>query len=297
MSEGGNVIATVRNGAVAVAGRSEAVWVAGPDAVTFLDGLLSQNIAAMEVGSTARSLLLSPQGKLRATLLVLRGEERVGLVADTGRGEIVFGDLSRFKIRVDALIATPVPVWEVWGNASATGLTVPAAGAWAESGSVVTFRMPFRHSELDRVALIGATPDCPEVRADDLLPLRIEIGEPVMGVDLTEKTIPQEGADVAGSVDFAKGCYLGQELVARIDSRGHVNKRLAGLLVAGSAVPAAGSEVTVGGRPVGTVTSAAWSPERGTVVALAMIRMEVAHGVAVDVGPADGTVVDLPMTF
>lgn len=227
----------VRTGAVAVAGNSEAVWVTGPDAVKFLDGLLSQNVAAMEVGATARSLLLSPQGKLRATLLILRGSDRVGLIADSGCGAIVATDLGRFKIRVDAVIAQPVPVWEVWGSAAAAGLKVPAVGTWTESETVVTFPMPFRHSELGRTAVIGSVPDCPVVGADDLLPLRIEIGEPVMGVDLTDKTIPQEGADVAGSVDFAKGCYLGQELVARIDSRGHVNKRLTGLLVAGSVPP------------------------------------------------------------
>lgn len=98
-------------------------------------------------------------------------------------------------------------------------------------------------------------------------------------------------------MDFSKGCYLGQELVARIDSRGHVNKRLGGVLIAGSVVPSTGCELIVAGRSVGVLTSAAWSSERSCVVALAMVRTEVMPGSEVEVDGAVGTIVDLPMTW
>jgi folate-binding protein YgfZ len=253
----------------------------------------------MAVGATARSLLLAPNGKLRATLLVLRGQDRVGLACDVGLAAVVAGDLSRFKIRVDAEIELESgPVWEIWGTATTAGLQkIPSEGTWIDHGGVVIFSMPFRHSDLGRTVVIGEAPRCPVATLADLTPLRIEIGEPIMGVDLNDSTIPQEGVDVASAVDFTKGCYLGQELVARIDSRGHVNKHLAGLVVDGRDIPPAGSDVVLDDRTVGTVTSAAWSSDREVVVALAMVRVEVPAGVAVDVAGQAGTVLDLPMKW
>ncbi len=294
-----DAVDTARIAAVAIADRSEIVWVTGPDAISFLDGLLSQNIAAMGVGTTARSLLLAPNGKLRATLFVLRGDDRVGLVCDRGRSELVAGDLARFKIRVDVVIEIEDrEIWEVWGPTAADFLDAAVAGGtWRSIGDSITVEMPFRYSDLPRLVVVGAAPPLPVVSADPLEPLRIEMGEPVMGIDLTERTIPQEGADVAGSVDFTKGCYLGQELVARIDSRGHVNQRLTGLVIAARPVPPPGTELLREGAVVGAVTSAAWSEARSCVVALGMVRVAVAAGMDVTIDSVAATVVDLPMNW
>ncbi|MDJ0954571.1 MAG: glycine cleavage T C-terminal barrel domain-containing protein [Acidimicrobiia bacterium] len=287
----------IRSDAVAVAGRSEIVWVTGPDAVRFLDGLLSQNLAAMAEGTTARSLLLAPNGKLRATLLVLRGGEQVGLVCDAGRAEVVRADLSRFKIRVDAAISVEErPVVEVWGvNAAEHVAGAPEAGRWVMANERVSFRMPFAHSSVDRIVVVGWSPSIALVDTAVVEPFRIEVGEPVMGTDLTEKTIPQEAGDINSAVDFTKGCYLGQELVARIDSRGHVNRRLAGLVLDGESIPEPGKEISRGDRSVGEVTSAVWSVTRGSVLALGMVRVEVEAGESVSVAGGAGVVSDLPM--
>ncbi len=278
-------------------GRSQIVWVTGADHVAFLDGLLSQNIAAIPVGGTRRSLLLAPNGKLRATLFVLRADDRVGLVCDAGRAEVVTGDLRRFKIRVDVELAVdPSPVWEVWGEEPGTlPIEIPPVGAWAGEGDVIGFRMPWRRGHGERMVVVGAKPDGVEADAGRLEAYRIAAGEPVMGVDLDEKTIPQEGVDVSTDVDFAKGCYLGQELVARIDSRGHVNRQLTGISLEGGMPPEPGREVLVAGEPIGTITSAAESPVKGRVIALAMVRSEVDLGTRVMVGGASGEVVKLPM--
>jgi folate-binding protein YgfZ len=97
-----------------------------------------------------------------------------------------------------------------------------------------------------------------------------------MGRELTPKTIPAESGVVERSVSFTKGCYTGQELVARIDSRGgNVPRRLRGLVVEGEGVPSAGDAVTVGDTDAGVVTSAAWSPARRAVVALAYVSRSV----------------------
>ena len=281
--------------AVAVPDRLGMVWVTGPDSVTFLDGLLSQNIAELAPGESARSLLLAPNGKMRATLFVLRGENRVGLVSDRGRMDTVIGDLSRFKIRVDATIERdPRPVYEVWGDTD--GGSIPPVGAWIEDAEMVVVPMPLMRHSLPRHVVVGSAPDVPEVDAHGIDPVRIEAGEPVMGVDLDERTIPQEGVDVADHVDFTKGCYLGQELVARIDSRGHVNRRLAGLQIEGRTVPERGTPVMWRGSERGEVTSAAWSQGRELVVALAMVRVEIDPGDQVVVAERAARLVGLPMS-
>ncbi len=297
MSEIRDASNLIRTDAVAVTGCSEIVWVSGPDTITFLDGLLSQGIAALPEGATGRSLLLAPNGKLRATLFVLRGEDRVGLVCDAGLAEIVAGDLRRFKIRVDAeIVIDDRPVNEVWGLRAAEsvpGLAEP--GRWTEDDLGPKFRMPFRHVETDRIVMVGSVPAATMVPAMSVAAFRIESGEPIMGIDLTEKTIPQEGVDVAASVDFTKGCYLGQELVARIESRGHVNRRLMGLVIDDDLAPPSGMELLLDGAGVGVVTSAAWSEAMSRVVAIGMVRVEVEPGTEVRVGAAAARVVALPM--
>ncbi len=246
----------LRGGAGVVTDWHELVWVSGPDAVKFLDGLLSQAVQPMAIGAVSASLLLAPQGKLRAPHRVLRGEEEVGLLADPGVAATVAQDLARFKIRVDAVIGTEVaPVVDVWGPEAArvvtgaTGFVAPASG-WVRHGEVVVAAVPFSKVPLPRYVVVGvpaadlvASPGavrCGRLAADAV---RIEAGEPVMGVDIDERTIPQEADLVADAVDFTKGCYLGQELVARIDSRGHVNRHLRGLIFEANVLPPLGAEL------------------------------------------------------
>jgi folate-binding protein YgfZ len=136
--------------------------------------------------------------------------------------------------------------------------------------------------------------------------LRIEAGTPVAGRDVTPENLPQEVARDTRAINFVKGCYLGQETVARIDAMGHVNRLLRGLLLDTRTPPPPGSAILqADGRPVGAVTSAAFSPGRGQVVALGYVRAShVRAGTAVRVSaPEPGSsaqgvaavVSDLPM--
>jgi tRNA-modifying protein YgfZ len=285
--------------ALLTTGRSELVWVAGADAVSFLDGLLSQSIAGIRVGGTARSLLLAPNGKLRATLFVLRGEERVGLVCDRGLVGVVAGDLRRFKIRVDVELSIEQrDIWEVWGTAAVDVVdNLPPAGTWIEVGDMIGFRMPFRRVPTERIVVVGARPAGDIASSDELEVVRIAAGEPVVGVDVDDKTIPQEIGDVTVDVDFEKGCYLGQELVARIDSRGHVNRRLTGLELSAEDAPEPGTAVLIDDKVVGNVTSSVQVPVGGVVIALAMLRTEVGPGTVVAVSGDRGRVTALPMSL
>jgi len=267
----------------------DVVWVSGGDAISFLDGLVSQAVEPMGEGSVARGLLLSPQGKLRAPLWLLRDAHRVGIVTDHGFGERVAGDLARYRIRVDVSIAEdPRPVTEVWGNAARD---LVAADRFTNDGDLVV-DLPFISSALPRILTTGLH-GFPLVSEGEAEAWRIEHGEPRFGVDIDEATIPQEAGLVEDAVDFTKGCYLGQELVARIESRGHVNRRLRGLVLSAAVEP--GSSVVHAGDVVGSVTSVATSDRLGPV-ALAMVRREIEPGELARVGSADGVVHVLPLT-
>jgi folate-binding protein YgfZ len=124
--------------------------------------------------------------------------------------------------------------------------------------------------------------------------LRVEHGRPRYGVDLDDSVIPQEGGLNARAVSFTKGCYVGQETVARLHYRGKPNRQLRGLRLSGPAEP--GEELTLDGRVVGRVASVAQSPRFGTI-ALALVRREAPPGSTVSVGWGAGVtagVTELP---
>ena len=300
-----------RRGAAVLETNRDLVWVRGPDSVTFLDGMLSRAVEQMALGQVAPSLLLSPRGKLRAVLWVLRGEDEVGLLADEGLGDRVAADLTRFKIRVDVTIdVEPRHLLEVWGPSAShvvgvAGLPVPDSAVWLSSPDALTARLPFTHVALDRLLVAGAS-------VDDLVAggghrggrqaataIRVEAGEPVMDVDINEATIPQEAGIVLATVDFEKGCYLGQELVSRIDARGKVNRHLRGLVVSDTVIPPVGAGVFADETELGTVTSVAESLSLAAPVALALVRREAQPGDIVELrwdgGAATAEVRSLPL--
>jgi glycine cleavage system T protein len=112
------------------------------------------------------------------------------------------------------------------------------------------------------------------VGLDALEVIRIEAGLPLYGRDMTDDTIPLE-ANLEQAISYTKGCYIGQEVIARIESRGHVNRKLVGLLLDGDTIPASGAPICSSQREVGWVTSATYSPARQQNVALGYVRREV----------------------
>lgn len=273
--------------AVLVPHAHDLLWVTGPDAVSFLDGQLSQDVAAMARGSVARSFLLEPRGKVVAVLWLLRDEERVGIMCDPGMGATVAQSLERFRIRVKAEITqAPGPVAGVWGHGApqvveAAGL--PAPEGWADEPVVAALHVGglFRFAVAGVEPAVLASAGAEEASDETATALRIEAGEPAVPVDVDGSVIPQESGLVAEAVSFTKGCFLGQELVARIDSRGRVNRHLQGLVLAGDEAPPSGAAIERDGDAVGRVGSSARSVELGGPVALALVRREIAPGEAV----------------
>ena len=276
-------------------------WAVGRDAITYLQGILSQDIESMAPGHVARSFLLQPRGKLEALLWVLRADDRVGIVTDADHREETIGSLSRWRLRVDVEFRPdPRDVLDVWGPAPAS---LESADGWRDEGGVLVAEVraePLRHrlvAGLDVAGLRsrGMRPVGRQVAAT----LRIETGEPRIGVDVDGRTIPQESGLVAESVSFDKGCFLGQELVARIDSRGRVNRNLRGVRILEPVIPPVGARVSYSGKTVGSLTSVGESLAVRAPVALALIRREAPPGTRVAVswdGGAVGAIIEeLPL--
>jgi folate-binding protein YgfZ len=243
------------------------VEITGPHAAAFLQGQLSQEVEGMAVGGSAWSLVLQPAGKVDALVrCTRRAPDGFILDTDAGWGEALIARLVRFKLRV----AVDVQRLD-WRCLALRG---PAAVVPPDAETVAV-----GWPSLPGADLLGPAPVVPSGVAEAGLAAwevaRIEAGVPAMGAELDERTIPAEAGIVELTVSFSKGCFTGQELVARIDSRGgRVPRLLRGLRVEG-AVPAPGAPVVVGAKEVGVLTSVAAHPD-GHAVALGYVRREVA---------------------
>lgn len=277
-------------GPVAVAVDRDVVIAEGPDAEKFLQGQLSQDVVRLTAGASAWSLLLQPQGKVDAWLRVTRlDDERWLLDVDGGSGELVVTRLRRFLLRTKCDLTL-----ETWHTVSIRGTGTDGLDLDAVAGDAIV--APASWPGVEGVDLLGADVIVPEgvtaAAADDLEILRILCGVPRMRAELDETVIPAEAGIVERSVSFTKGCYTGQELVARIDSRGgNVPRHLRGLR---SDRPiAAGETLAAGEREVGRITSAA--AHEGRWIALGYVGRAVEPPATVDGPHGPVEVVALPV--
>ena len=259
--------------------------VAGPDAEDFLQGQLSQDVAALAEGQSAWSLILQPQGRIDAFVRVTRqGADRFVLDTD-GPLEQLTARLKRFMLRTDVTLE---PLH--WQCIAVRG---PGAEDVAVSGEIVA---PVPTGGVDVLGPDPAVPDEAAVIEPDALEAhRIRAGLPRMGADIDDRTIPAEAEIVPFTVSFTKGCFTGQELVARMDSRGSSAPRYLRLLTLADRVGLAGGEpiCDASGAEVGTVTSAAWDAVAGATVALGYIKrsVDMPAEVVVAGGPAQAAAV------
>ena len=231
----------------------DVIRVAGPDAGKYLQGQLTQDVLAMAEGESAWSFLLNPDGKVNAWLRITHiGEHKYLLDMDSDSGEVVLARLLRFKLRTDCELTL-----EKWEGITIIGKDASSFAGKPSSEQIAAQTLWPQINSVDIIggdtkALFERFPE-PEQSYDFL---RIVNCIPKMGTELHEKVIPAETGLVEKSVSFTKGCYTGQELVARIDSRGNkVPKNL--MLVTCQEGMAIGDEVEVDGFLVGQLTSVA----------------------------------------
>jgi glycine cleavage system T protein len=273
---------------------------AGRDAQKFLHRIVSNDINRLSAGEGTYATLLNPQGQILADLRVYATQDRLLVDTDADLRAKAMAILRRYIIG-DRVQAEPLETCALaFEGPKATGLLektlhedLPAMKEFDHFATnyagfpVRVVRMSNTGEEGYEVwaapkammGLWGAA--CGQAPSYDMLPcgtealesLRIEAGIPRYGSELGEDTLPLE-ANLMNALSFNKGCYIGQEIVERARSRGHVNWKLAGVIVEGGQTPAPGDKLTFDGKEVAEVTSACVSPSLQKTIALAYIRKE-----------------------
>jgi folate-binding protein YgfZ len=279
----------------------DVVTVTGPDRLTWLDSLLSQHLARLAPAESAEALLLDPSGRIEYAARVVDDGETTWLLMDagTGAGLAAFLDRMRFMLRVEVAdrsaefatvgsLGTPVAGVVTWrdpwsavvagGHQYATATAHPGA-EWTYSETLVP-----------RAALATLT-DRPAAGILALEALRIAAWRPRAATELDATAIPHEFDWMRSAVHLAKGCYRGQETVAKVHNLGHPPRRLVMLHLDGSdnVAIAPGDEVRLADTVVGRVTAAATHFELGPI-ALAVVRRATDPAATLTVTAAEGVV-------
>ena len=244
------------------------VGVRGPDATSFLQNLVSNDVEALLPGDSCEALLLTAKGRVIAPMTVWRrgGEDYLLLTEPEVAGRL--RDVlvrRRFASRVDVVEESHV--------------STLVLGQEAPPGAVANRDYGIAAYEL----VDNGAPDRAEVGEEELERLRIRARTPRLGREVDDRVLPAEAGLDERAISFTKGCYPGQEPIARQHYRGRVNRSLRVLELEGEELPGYDSELVHEGKVVGRVTSAAPDPERG-VVALAYVRVEVPGDAELDLG-------------
>lgn len=309
-------------GAAAVVDFAERTQVelTGADRARFLNNLCTNDIRQLAMGAGREAFLTSVQGKTLAHVFVFACPDSLLIDTVGGQGEAIVAHLDHYLVSEKVTLADRSAQWaemlvagpkaqavlspfadDVVPNEllSHAGAKIAGKACWLRrvemtpgGGYLVSMRRedaPAIHAALVEAGAL----DCGDEAFEAA---RIEHGFPSFGRDITDKNLPQEVARDTSAISFVKGCYLGQETVARIDALGHVNKMLAGLRFAGSAVPARGTELSAGEQIVGQVTSATFSPRLGVPLALGYVRSAShAPGTRLASSAGEAEVVALPV--
>jgi tRNA-modifying protein YgfZ len=291
--------------AVALVDRSERGKLAltGPEAKAFLNGQVSNDIEALEPGTGCYATLLTNKGKMLGDLRAIDtgaelwlDTERVALQAlfDTIRRGTVGWDAQLHKRTLQqALLSLVGPrasdaVGGEVGPEHANRIEEIGGAAVLLIATDVGIDVVCATEDAPAVRAALAVPDVPEAAAEVV---RVEAGRPRYGVDVDDSTIPEEAGLNERAVSFSKGCYVGQETVARLHYRGKPNRHLRGLRL--SAPVPSGTPLLLGEREVGRLGSSVVSPRHGPI-GLALVRREAAPGDELVAGDATATVVELP---
>jgi folate-binding protein YgfZ len=270
--------------------------ITGPEAKPFLQGLVSNDVESLTPGHGCYAAVLTPKGKMIGDLRVLdTGEE---LLIDCERVALqgIFNVLWRGRVGMD--VAIHKRTLEM-GLVSVVDLRVAGPHEHDNVRTEVAGRSVIAVTTDLGSDLFCWADDLDAVRAEfpagdeaQLEVLRVEAGRPRYGLDLDDSVIPQEAGLNERAVSFTKGCYVGQETVARLHYRGKPNRHLRGLQLSAPAEP--GAEIRLGEKVVGRLGSVVESPRHGPI-ALALVRREAAPGDVVTVeGRAPARLIELP---
>jgi tRNA-modifying protein YgfZ len=246
--------------ALHVASRPRAfVGVSGPEAASYLERMLSNEVATLDLGASCDALLLNAKGRVIAPMVVFRrGPEDFLLLTEPELGGRLREELLRGRFAAKAAIEL-----EEHSSVLVVGREAPPGGIANRDYGMPAYELVDENP-----------PDWSEIDDEELERLRIHAGTPRFGREVDDRVLPAEAGLDERAISFTKGCYPGQEPVARLHYRGHANRTLRVLALDADELPDYDEELTHDGRAVGRVTSAVRDPEAG-VVALGYVRREV----------------------
>lgn len=290
-------LAATRSVAWADFSAREQLRVTGPDRVSFVHGMVTNDVTGLAEGATCVVTMLTAKGAMVGDGRVLKLADSVIVDTGAGHGAAVKAFLEKYLISEDAEIHQA-------SDLAVVGLIGPSANVSLIAGQVVVATMPgslgsgvdvlVRRDQLQAVhaSLAGV----PQVGAQTLEVLRVEAGVPLFGADMTETTIPLE-ANLEKAIHYNKGCYIGQEVIARATYRGQMNKKLMGLLL-GEHVLERGTELFKAEKRVGRVTSVVRSEKAKQLIALAYVQRDhLAPGTVLELTGYAGTVTVASLPF
>lgn len=286
----------------------------GPDARKWLHKIVTADVARLQTGQGTRSALLDGKGHFTAEFVLLSDADALGALVDSSARETLIGTLRRYIIREKVTVSDVSDRWAcvtLIGRRAASVVErvletrAPSSlydWVWGHRGTNATRVVRSARARVpayDLMTPVSGVPelraalgDVPEISEQMLETLRIEAGLPRWGIDVDETTLALEIPDVM-QIRVDQGCYVGQEVVARIVHRGHVNRHLRGLQIEADVAPMRGEAIEFEGAVVGQVTSAARSPMLGSI-ALGYVRRQVEPGAQVQLSGASARVVELP---
>ena len=302
----------------AVGARTQ-IELTGKDHALFLHNLCTGDIKPLRSGGGCEAFFTTVQGKTLALAHVFRNAESLVVETEIGLAEMLMAHLDRYLIREDVQLHDRS---QSWGEFLVSGAGVerrlmdlqievpehPLDHVLARVGNVsvwlrrVRMTGPFSWlistdaEQLDVVTHALSEAGFAPCQPEAMNIVRVESGWPVFGQDVTDQNLPQEVDRNDMAVSFTKGCYLGQETVARIDAVGHVNRKLVGVKFAGAAIPDVGMRLSWDDQQVGQVTSSVFSPRLDSPLALAYVRRaRNAPGTRLQSEVGDAEVVSLPV--
>lgn len=274
------------------------VTVAGADRQAFLNSFCTNDVKRLTPGESCEAFFTNVKGKIVGHGLVICKAPELIVIGSPEQAARLIEHLERYVIRADVQLHDATNDRFTFLISGESAPSQAGAIEWPLLGSTPCnlCQMGPSGREWFRETLIkdGLT-ECGLAAFDKL---RIEAGTPLFGVDFDEHNLPQEIGRDRQAISFTKGCYLGQETVARIDAMGHVNQRIVGVRFEATQLPAVGTDLTHGGATVGHVTSTTHSPRLNSPLAVAMVRREhQSVGTRLDSAIGGCEVVELPLTI
>ncbi len=272
------------------------IYAIGEDRARLLHAITTNHIQQLTPGTGCYAFFLNAQGHILADVNLLCLPDRLLLDTEPETRERVFQHVDKY------IIADDVALEDVTGALACIAIEGPQSAAMlasfgAPAPEVEYSHVPFDGVLIERVSLTGEpgyrlflppaekpvwiakieSTGAVAAKPEDARIVRLEHGLPRYGEDIFDTTLPQETRQMH-AVHFTKGCYLGQEIVERIRSRGHVNRLLVKLEIEGESPLPVGAKIIAGAAEAGEITSFAFSPPLGKVVALAYVRAPFAAG-------------------